>query len=83
MLDHLFVIGAEAPVVAEAAVAAGMPPSAVTVVKDRAALARAVVALSRPGDGVLVKASRALGLEVVVDALLAAHPPSSSSPGAR
>jgi UDP-N-acetylmuramoyl-tripeptide--D-alanyl-D-alanine ligase len=73
VLDHLFAIGEEAVVVAEAAVAAGMPPSAVTVVQDRVALARAVVARARPGDLVLVKASRALGLEVVVEALLAAH----------
>ena len=79
-LDHLFAIGDEATVVVEAAVKAGMPASAVTVVQDRVALARAVVALARPGDLVLVKASRALGLEVVVDALLAAH---ASSRGAR
>jgi UDP-N-acetylmuramoyl-tripeptide--D-alanyl-D-alanine ligase len=73
VLDQLFAIGEEAGVVAEAAVAAGMPPSAVTVVQDRVALARAVVARARPGDAVLIKASRALGLEVVVEALLAAH----------
>ena len=49
VLDHLFAIGEEAAVVAEAAVAAGMPSSAVTVVQDRVALARAVVARARAG----------------------------------
>jgi UDP-N-acetylmuramoyl-tripeptide--D-alanyl-D-alanine ligase len=72
VLDLLFVLGTEAETVAAAAIAAGMPASAVTVAPDRAALVQSVIAGARPGDGILVKASRALGLEVVVEALGAA-----------
>jgi UDP-N-acetylmuramoyl-tripeptide--D-alanyl-D-alanine ligase len=71
VVDQLYVIGDEAPAVAEAAIAAGMPAAAVTVAGDRAELARMVRDAARPGDGILVKASRALGLEAVVESLIA------------
>jgi UDP-N-acetylmuramoyl-tripeptide--D-alanyl-D-alanine ligase len=54
-----------------AAIADAAPGPDVHVVPDAAAAIDAVGALVRPGDAVLVKASRAVGLEVVADALLA------------
>ena len=41
----------------------------VVVVDDAGAAASAVASLVRPGDVVLVKASRGIGLEVVAEAL--------------
>jgi UDP-N-acetylmuramoyl-tripeptide--D-alanyl-D-alanine ligase len=80
VLDLLFVIGEEAETVAAAAIAAGMPAGAVMVAQDRAQLVSAVRGAARPGDGILVKASRALGLEVVAEALTQdpAQPPEAS-----
>jgi UDP-N-acetylmuramoyl-tripeptide--D-alanyl-D-alanine ligase len=77
VLDLLFVIGDEAETVAQAAIAAGMPAEQVTVVRDRAHLVASVLGTVRRGDGILVKASRALGLEVVAEALTedTAQPP--------
>jgi UDP-N-acetylmuramyl pentapeptide synthase len=46
----------------------------VHVVADEHGAIDVIVALAQPGDAVLVKASRAVGLEVVADALLAPAP---------
>jgi UDP-N-acetylmuramoyl-tripeptide--D-alanyl-D-alanine ligase len=73
-VDRLYLLGDQSPTVARSARAAGL--AEVIVARDRAELIRELVRDLEPGDGVLVKASRALGLEAVVEAILAA-------PGAR
>jgi UDP-N-acetylmuramoyl-tripeptide--D-alanyl-D-alanine ligase len=70
VLDRLYVIGEEAATVAQAARASGMAAAQVIQARDREELIRELIRELRPGDGVLVKASRALGLEAVVDAIL-------------
>jgi UDP-N-acetylmuramoyl-tripeptide--D-alanyl-D-alanine ligase len=72
VLDRLYLLGEEAATVAAAARAAGMPEAAVIEARDREDLTRQVLGDLRPGDGVLVKASRAVGLEAVVEAVLRA-----------
>jgi UDP-N-acetylmuramoyl-tripeptide--D-alanyl-D-alanine ligase len=54
-----------------AAIVEGAPGVESVLVADASAAAHEVSARVRPGDAVLVKASRAVGLEVVADALLA------------
>jgi UDP-N-acetylmuramoyl-tripeptide--D-alanyl-D-alanine ligase len=70
VLDRLYLIGEEAETVAGAARAAGMAPPAILVSADREALVREVLRDLAPGDGLLVKASRAVGLEAVVEAVM-------------
>jgi UDP-N-acetylmuramoyl-tripeptide--D-alanyl-D-alanine ligase len=70
--DRLFLIGEEAGTVARAARAAGMAAAAIIIAPDRDTLIAGVTADLRAGDSILVKASRALGLEMVVAAILAA-----------
>ncbi len=69
VVQRLIAVGERARWIAEEAIAAGMPADHVyhtTDVEDAIAKARAWL---EPGDVVLVKASRALALERVVDAL--------------
>ena len=68
--DVLVTIGAGAAGIAAAARAAGMAPDAVLEV-DRGAAAAVIQALARPGDVVLIKASRGIALESLVDELRA------------
>jgi UDP-N-acetylmuramoyl-tripeptide--D-alanyl-D-alanine ligase len=68
--DRLFLIGGEAETVAAGARAAGMPASAIAITANRDELVQTVLAEVRPGDGLLVKASRAIALEAVVEAVL-------------
>ena len=63
--------GANARAVAEGAVAAGMSASQVHYVENSTAAADLAVALVKPGDLVLVKGSRGIRTEVVVDRLKA------------
>jgi UDP-N-acetylmuramoyl-tripeptide--D-alanyl-D-alanine ligase len=53
----------------DAAAAAGLPPERIWLYDDRDAVAASLSRRLRPGDWVLVKGSRALGLEAVADAL--------------
>lgn len=62
-----------ATVTADAAEAAGMPPAAVHRFPDVAAAAAEVPAMVRPGDLVLVKASRGIRLEKVAQAIETAN----------
>ncbi|MEA2620100.1 MAG: UDP-N-acetylmuramoyl-tripeptide--D-alanyl-D-alanine ligase [Chloroflexota bacterium] len=68
-LDWLVVVGDGAAGIAEGAVAAGMGPARVIRVRDAEAALESVLPRLRDGDVILVKASRGIGLERVVDGL--------------
>ena len=71
-LQLLFAIGGEsAQVLADAAIEAGMPASAVRYIRDSESAAEAIVAAVRPGDLVLVKGSRGIRTDVVADRIAA------------
>jgi UDP-N-acetylmuramoyl-tripeptide--D-alanyl-D-alanine ligase len=63
--------GAPARAMADAAVAAGMPSTAVVRFDDSESAAGAVAAAVRPGDLVLVKGSRGTRVDVVTDRIVA------------
>jgi len=70
-LRLLFVVGADAArLLAGAAVDAGMPETAVRYLTSSDAAAPEVVAAVQPGDVVLVKGSRGIRCDVVVDRLV-------------
>ncbi|HET7726574.1 MAG TPA: UDP-N-acetylmuramoyl-tripeptide--D-alanyl-D-alanine ligase [Candidatus Limnocylindrales bacterium] len=74
--DRLVVVDGEpgggASGIATGAVEAGIPPDRVIAVPDRAAALDALAALLAPGDVVLVKASRGIALDLLVEDLVAA-----------
>ena len=76
VLDLLVVVdgapGGAASGIAEGALAAGMAPDLVVTAADPASAVDVALAVVAPGDVVLVKASRGIELERVVDALAAA-----------
>ncbi|OFX13123.1 MAG: hypothetical protein A2V59_09680 [Armatimonadetes bacterium RBG_19FT_COMBO_69_19] len=59
--------------IAEGAAAGGMPPEAIIHLPSVDAASERVRGLIRPGDVVLVKGSRALGMERIVDAIVEAR----------
>jgi len=61
--------GAPAKAMADAAVAAGLPSSVVQYLPNREEAAAAALKIARPGDLVLVKGSRGIGTDFVVDRL--------------
>jgi len=61
--------GAPAKAMADAAVAAGLPAAVVHHVPDKEAAAAVVLETARPGDLVLVKGSRGIGTDLVVERL--------------
>ena len=67
--DWLVVVGAGAAGIAEGAEAAGMDRSRVIRVRDAEGALEAVPPRLRDGDVVLLKASRGIGLDRVVDGL--------------
>jgi UDP-N-acetylmuramoyl-tripeptide--D-alanyl-D-alanine ligase len=71
LADRLVVVGDGAAAIADGALAAGMTPSAVSRVDDRAAARDLLVSTLEPGDVVLVKASRGIALDLLVDELVA------------
>jgi UDP-N-acetylmuramoyl-tripeptide--D-alanyl-D-alanine ligase len=71
-LDVLITVGAApAGAMADAAIAAGMAAGKVTHVPDREAAAELALRLIRPGDLILVKGSRGIGTDLVVERLKA------------
>jgi UDP-N-acetylmuramoyl-tripeptide--D-alanyl-D-alanine ligase len=68
-VDWLMVVGAGAAGIAEGAEAAGLPTSALLRVRDADAALAALPPRLRDGDVVLVKASRGVALDTVVDGL--------------
>ena len=69
-VDAVLAVGALAGELLEGAREAGLPASALQAAADADSAARAVPTLVEPGDAVLVKGSRGVHLEKVVDALL-------------
>lgn len=79
-LDLLVCVGgALASVLAESARAAGMPETAVRVLAGTEAAANALPALVAFGDAVLVKGSRALAMEKIVNVLTASEAEGASA----
>jgi UDP-N-acetylmuramoyl-tripeptide--D-alanyl-D-alanine ligase len=74
---------AEAPVSAVSRAHPTSPPVASLYVPDASAAIALLRAELRPGDVVLVKASRGIGLERVAESLLSAEEPAGSEPVAR
>jgi len=72
IVDRLVIIGEGAAGIAAGARGSGLEATAVDVVADRAAARDRLVAELRPGDVVLVKASRGIALDLLVDELVAA-----------
>jgi UDP-N-acetylmuramoyl-tripeptide--D-alanyl-D-alanine ligase len=70
--DRLVVVGAGAVGIAQGALAAGMPVGAIDQVPDRAAALELVLAIGRPTDTILLKASRGGALDELVDPLVRA-----------
>jgi UDP-N-acetylmuramoyl-tripeptide--D-alanyl-D-alanine ligase len=71
-LDLLVAVGsAAAQALADEARRAGLPSSQIIVVPDRTAAVDEILKRVRPGDLVLVKGSRGIGLDLVVDRLKA------------
>jgi UDP-N-acetylmuramoyl-tripeptide--D-alanyl-D-alanine ligase len=71
-LDVLIAVGGEpARAMANAAVAAGMAPASVVYVASKEEASEAALKRLRPGDLVLVKGSRGIGTDVVVERLKA------------
>jgi UDP-N-acetylmuramoyl-tripeptide--D-alanyl-D-alanine ligase len=68
-LHALVACGPSARALVEAAVAAGMDRASVRTVDDSRAAADAALSLVAAGDAVLVKGSRGMRMEVVVEAL--------------
>jgi UDP-N-acetylmuramoyl-tripeptide--D-alanyl-D-alanine ligase len=68
-VDWLVVVGDGADGIAEGAIAAGMEPSRVVRVQDAEVALEVVPHRVRGGDVVLLKASRGIGLDRVVDGL--------------
>ncbi|GAB4273641.1 MAG: UDP-N-acetylmuramoyl-tripeptide--D-alanyl-D-alanine ligase [Coriobacteriia bacterium] len=71
-LDGLFAVGERASRIADGAKAEGMPEARIRRFPDADSAAQAVCEEVRRGDVVLVKASRVMGLERVVEALMGA-----------
>ncbi len=71
VVDHLVVVGDRARGIAAGALAAGLPSEHLTSVPDREAARLVLLDLLRPGDVVLVKASRGIALDLLVADLVA------------
>jgi UDP-N-acetylmuramoyl-tripeptide--D-alanyl-D-alanine ligase len=69
LADLLLVVGDGAAAIAEGARSVGMPDTAIATVLDRATARDRLVAELRDGDVVLVKASRGIALDALVDDL--------------
>jgi UDP-N-acetylmuramoyl-tripeptide--D-alanyl-D-alanine ligase len=72
LADRLIVVGDGASAIAEGARGAGMAPGSVFVAADRAAALERLLDDRSADDVVLVKASRGIALDLLVDELVAA-----------
>jgi UDP-N-acetylmuramoyl-tripeptide--D-alanyl-D-alanine ligase len=80
LADRLVVVGSGAAAIADGAAAAGMRRDAIVRVDDRAAASTALIETLRDGDVVLVKASRGIALDLLIDDLVAALGDERDSP---
>jgi UDP-N-acetylmuramoyl-tripeptide--D-alanyl-D-alanine ligase len=69
VVDRLVVVGDGAAGIDRGARKAGIPPDRSEIVADRSAALDRLLELLRPGDVVLVKASRGIALELLVEDL--------------
>lgn len=72
-VEKLVTVGERARRIAEGAVAAGMPPASVRPCASVAEASEVLDDLTTSGDIVLVKASRSMGLERIVEGILEPH----------
>jgi UDP-N-acetylmuramoyl-tripeptide--D-alanyl-D-alanine ligase len=72
LTDLLVTVGSGAGGIAEGARGAGLSPGSVHEVSDRDEALTLLSRMLRPGDAVLVKASRGVALDLLVDGLVAA-----------
>jgi UDP-N-acetylmuramoyl-tripeptide--D-alanyl-D-alanine ligase len=81
VVDRLYTVGGRSRATAEAAVMAGMRRDAVIAVPEegKLTLAETLRADLRPGDIVLIKGSRGLHMEELVDALRIAIAPAAEA----
>ncbi|MCA1725035.1 MAG: UDP-N-acetylmuramoyl-tripeptide--D-alanyl-D-alanine ligase [Thermomicrobia bacterium] len=81
VVDRLYTFGTRSAITAEAAMMAGMPRDAVVVFPpdQKEELAQQLRSELRPGDVVLIKGSRGMHMETLVDALRAETPAATSS----
>jgi UDP-N-acetylmuramoyl-tripeptide--D-alanyl-D-alanine ligase len=68
-VDWLVVVGRDAAPIAEGALDAGMDPGRITTARDAEAVLATLPPRLRSGDVVLIKASRGIGLDRLVDGL--------------
>src|SRR5690242_13255188 len=72
-LDWIIGVRGHAAELIEGAIAAGYPPNRTKMFADSAEAAKFVAELAQPGDFLLVKGSRGVRMERVVDAIAATH----------
>jgi UDP-N-acetylmuramoyl-tripeptide--D-alanyl-D-alanine ligase len=77
VVDRLIVVGEGAAAIETGARDAGLGAAAIAVVADRGAARERLLADLRPGDVLLVKASRGIALDVLVDQLVEALGPAT------
>jgi UDP-N-acetylmuramoyl-tripeptide--D-alanyl-D-alanine ligase len=80
VVDRLLVVGAGAGDIAAGARDAGADDASIEVVADREAARAWLLAAAEPGDVILVKASRGIELDILVDELVAALGPATGAP---
>jgi len=83
LTDDLVVVGTGAAPIVVGARAAGMKDDRVTLVADRDEARDRLVGMLRPGDVVLVKASRGIALDVLVDQLVSSLGSGAGAAGVR
>jgi UDP-N-acetylmuramoyl-tripeptide--D-alanyl-D-alanine ligase len=69
-IDYLLTVGARAAAIADGAQAAGLPAARIVRVKDQGEALECLLALLRPHDRLLCKASHSVGFDRLVDSLV-------------
>jgi len=81
-IELLFALGESADEVVAGALAAGLPPPCAIASRDAVELIARIRAALRPGDWVLVKGSRSMRMERIVQALAQQEDPAPHAPAA-